>query len=250
MMYRILSAAIGIPILLLALVFGGGIGFLSLILVIICVCYYEFLKLFLGRYISYYFSLGVITIVALGFAVLYHLWTMLLFVPLILLIMILIDAGAYRQAFVAFLGIFYCSLLLHLVVLRGIEMELVFVVLISTWSFDIGAYLVGKYFGKHKITPNISPNKSYEGLLAGSLLVAIMLFLYPFGWTNPIIKVVFGVIIITCAFSGDLLESKLKRVARVKDTGSIIPGHGGFLDRFDSLLFTGTIVFYLSRFFI
>ena len=120
--------------------------------------------------------------------------------------------------------------------------------LLATFAVDTGAYLVGRAIGRHPMAPSISPNKTWEGSLGGfvSAVVAagalgLVLDLEIEVWQQLVIGAVVGVV----AQWGDLLESKLKRIADVKDAGSIIPGHGGLLDRLDSLLFTLPAVYYL-----
>lgn len=127
--------------------------------------------------------------------------------------------------------------------------HLLLMVFVLVWSTDTFAYLVGRKLGKHKLAPAISPGKTWEGLaggIVGSILVALLFFKFsPFYdiWfyiLSAIIVSVFGVL-------GDLFESKLKRLAGVKDSGKMLPGHGGFLDRFDSLLLVAPpfYVFYM-----
>lgn len=113
------------------------------------------------------------------------------------------------------------------------------------WIYDSMAYAVGSLLGKHKISERISPGKSWEGLIGGAVFAVIMgilnAVLFPaLSMTNWIIIALLTVIFGTC---GDFFESKLKRETGVKDSGSILPGHGGFLDRFDSLLFAVPIIF-------
>ena len=120
--------------------------------------------------------------------------------------------------------------------------------LLTTFAVDTGAYLVGRAVGKHPLAPSISPNKTWEGSVGGfvsAVVVAValgqVLDLNIDVWQQAVIGAAVGVV----AQWGDLLESKLKRIADVKDAGSIIPGHGGLLDRLDSLLFTLPAVYYL-----
>ncbi len=129
---------------------------------------------------------------------------------------------------------------------------LVFIIL---WVNDTGAYLIGSSFGKHRLYSKLSPKKSVEGLLAGiffSILTIVLINnIFPnIEWGisfNLISSIIFSIIISIFATLGDLFESALKREALVKDSGKIIPGHGGFLDRFDSFLFAMPIagLFYL-----
>jgi len=114
-------------------------------------------------------------------------------------------------------------------------------------SSDIGSYLFGKNFGKKSLSP-ISPSKTVEGLIGGifcSISTGI-LFTYLFNWNNYlIIGVVFGIIISLMALVGDLIESMMKRDAKLKDSGNLLPGHGGILDRIDSYIFTPSLIYYV-----
>lgn len=124
--------------------------------------------------------------------------------------------------------------------------RLVFFLLLVVWLGDSGAYYVGKTFGKHKLSPRISPKKTIEGLLGGvaaSIIAAIVIQL-TFFKTFPLLHaIIAGVILSIAGVIGDLAESMWKRSAAVKDSGTLIPGHGGFLDRFDSILFTAPILY-------
>ena len=124
--------------------------------------------------------------------------------------------------------------------------------LLVIWVCDTAAYLFGSAFGKRKLAPAISPNKSVEGFLAGlvsSLLVSMAFYsLSSLDWSLSFIASA-GLIIAFAGQLGDLAESLLKRGASVKDSGSLIPGHGGMLDRIDSLLFAIPVFYYLLQFF-
>lgn len=118
---------------------------------------------------------------------------------------------------------------------------LVLYILLLVWATDIGAYFAGRRFGKHKLAPAISPGKTWEGLAGGMLAAgtvsALGVFYSPFPH-NFLQGFALGCILATVAQGGDLFESWLKRRAGVKDSGSLIPGHGGILDRVDGLIFT------------
>lgn len=115
-----------------------------------------------------------------------------------------------------------------------------------TWGTDIGAYAFGRMFGKRKLMPSVSPGKTVAGAIGGvvaaiaSCWFYVTVFLKPFGHLEltPLGMVLFGIAISVAGQTGDLAESLLKRDAGVKDSSSLLPGHGGLLDRWDSLLFT------------
>ena len=114
-------------------------------------------------------------------------------------------------------------------------------------SSDIGSYLFGKKFGKKSLSP-ISPSKTVEGLTGGIFCAVTtgVLFTYLFNWNNYlIIGIIFGIIISLMALVGDLIESMMKRDAKLKDSGNLLPGHGGMLDRIDSYIFTPSLIYYV-----
>ena len=124
------------------------------------------------------------------------------------------------------------------------------VALLATFANDTGAYSFGKIFGTHKLAPKISPNKTWEGAIAG-LCSAIICTIVLTHILNSIpdtivISLLLGSAIGVFAQIGDLLESAVKRIANEKDSGNIIPGHGGILDRLDSLIFVFPVVYAAS----
>jgi len=130
---------------------------------------------------------------------------------------------------------------------NGTGMLMVFVLL---WSTDTFAYLVGRKWGKHKLAPGISPGKSIEGLIGGmigSLLVAAAFF---YAQNEQSLAFYLGAALVISVFGvlGDLMESKIKRQAGVKDSGDLLPGHGGFLDRFDSMLLAAPAYYIYCRY--
>jgi phosphatidate cytidylyltransferase len=123
--------------------------------------------------------------------------------------------------------------------------KLVFFLLLVVWLGDSGAYYVGKTFGKHKLT-RISPKKTVEGLAGGiatSILTAVVIHFTFFDEFPLLHAILAGVILSFAGVVGDLAESMWKRSAAVKDSGTLIPGHGGFLDRFDSIFYTAPILY-------
>jgi phosphatidate cytidylyltransferase len=158
-------------------------------------------------------------------------------------------------------GVLYAGLFSYIYALRyhdyavgaAAGTALVFLPVLLTWTTDVGAYAFGRTFGKKKLIPSISPGKTVEGAVGGLGLAIVICLLYvrfilmPYAQLGLTIQgaVLFAIVISVAAQTGDLAESLLKREAGVKDSSSIIPGHGGILDRFDSLLFVMPVAFLL-----
>ncbi|MFB6306399.1 MAG: phosphatidate cytidylyltransferase [Flavobacteriales bacterium] len=128
---------------------------------------------------------------------------------------------------------------------------LILCILILTWSNDTGAYLFGKLMGRAKLVPRTSPGKTWEGTIGGFLLTILAAWALSvfFKEQTKIIWLIDAVLVVLFGTLGDILVSKLKREARVKDTGRLIPGHGGVLDRIDSFMMIGPVMF-LFHFFV
>ncbi len=174
----------------------------------------------------------------------------LLFIPaaaLILLIVPMFNQGTnpIRSAGLTFLGIVYVSfpvatfnLLVYHPYTEGFNYQVVLFLFLILWLNDTGAYITGKLLGKHKMFPRISPKKSWEGLAGGLLMALLVTWLgRPLFPDIPAshLWILCPVVVITGTM-GDLVESSWKRAAGVKDSGKLMPGHGGILDRFDSLI--------------
>jgi phosphatidate cytidylyltransferase len=123
------------------------------------------------------------------------------------------------------------------------EQGWVLLLVLGVWSYDTGAYLVGRQIGRHKFLTHISPAKSIEGLIGGIVTTTIVTgaMLAALG-QQPVGAIILGPLLGLAAQAGDLAESMLKRAAGAKDSGTLIPGHGGILDRMDSFLFAGPVV--------
>ena len=176
-------------------------------------------------------------------------WGMLIVVlPVAFLLREMVIWPRYKQPFVnaatGLLGILYVSIpmaLLNVISMannRGYDYRRIFALLFLIWASDIGAYAAGKTFGKHKMAPKISPGKTWEGWAGGFVLTLVV------GWAVGFMlpdvplahRLVAAGVVAVFAPLGDLAESMLKRSVGVKDSGSIMPGHGGLLDRFDAFL--------------
>ena len=124
--------------------------------------------------------------------------------------------------------------------------KLVFFLLLVVWLGDAGAYYIGKQFGRHPLSPRISPKKTIEGGIGGlvtAIITAIVIHFTFFKEFPLVHAIIAGIVLSVAGVVGDLAESMWKRSAAVKDSGTLIPGHGGFLDRFDSIFFTAPILY-------
>lgn len=139
--------------------------------------------------------------------------------------------------------------------LRGFQVGIspgfwwVLTVLLGVWGFDTGAFFTGHFIGRHKLAPNISPAKTWEGVIGGMILsitAALLFTTLPLGvpWY---LAILLGILIGIAATLGDLAESLIKRQTHVKDSGQIMPGHGGILDRIDSMLFAVIVVYIFAQ---
>lgn len=160
-----------------------------------------------------------------------------------------------------FFGFFYVAMTLSFIYqIRMLEkgLYLTFLIFICSWGSDTCAYVIGKLFGKHKMAPILSPKKSIEGAFGGVIGTALLTLLYvtifksQIGVENTqiIILMVISSISALISMVGDLTASAIKRNYNIKDYGKLIPGHGGIMDRFDSVMITAPIIYYLALYFL
>ena len=159
------------------------------------------------------------------------------------------ERKSFTNIVFTFLGIFYVALpfaLLNVVVFEdgAYNYEVILGSLLILWASDTGAYFAGTRFGKRKLFERISPKKSWEGFVGGAVLaLAFVVGLSQFLHSLSTVQwVVVGILIIVGGTFGDLIESLLKRSIEIKDSGDSLPGHGGFLDRFDGLLIAAPFI--------
>ncbi len=142
-----------------------------------------------------------------------------------------------------------------LLLLRGFQAGLgaglwwLLLIFLGVWGFDTGAFFAGHFFGRHKLAPRISPGKTWEGVFGGlvfSIAAALLFTTLPMGvpWY---LAAPFGIVLGVAAVFGDLAESLIKRQTHVKDSGQFMPGHGGMLDRLDSILFAALVVYIFAQ---
>lgn len=150
------------------------------------------------------------------------------------------------------MGNVYVSLpfgMLTMISMRNISWT--FALFVIIWVFDTGAYCSGRLLGRHKMFERISPKKTWEGEIGGVLLAIVASLC--FAWMLPSVPFYFwlayGLLIAVAGTFGDLAESMMKRSVHIKDSGNVLPGHGGILDRFDSLLFAAPVAFFFLEIF-
>jgi len=267
---RIITSIIGIPIIFI-LIIWNIIGLLFLCSIISLIASYEiykmlpskktrtitekiiFLNIIVSIFLPSIFSIFIINEISESSRALFSIY--IVFVSLSMLVYVTIFSykneifqkiGFWKfWIFTTFIGLG----LAHFPLLYDHESNgksLTIMIIALTFSFDIFSLFIGKRFGKTKIFPQISPNKSLQGYIGGFISLFPILFLLQMILGISSSYIVFFIIIIAIGFSsllGDLYESYIKRQAKIKDSGSIIPGHGGILDRTDSIL-SNIIVFY------
>lgn len=186
----------------------------------------------------------------------------MLFVMAVLVVMMFVYVFSYpkyrtEQIMAAFLGVFYVAVMLSCVYqTRMLEQGkyLVWLIFLCSWGCDTCAYCVGVLFGKHKMAPKLSPKKSVEGAFGGVIGAALLAVIYGFIFKNQMginteyVWFMAGICAVGAVISmvGDLTASAIKRNYDIKDYGKLIPGHGGIMDRFDSVIFTAPVIFYLA----
>ena len=165
------------------------------------------------------------------------------------------------QGFAGFTGVFYVAVMLSCIYqtrMMAAGAYIVWLIFLCSWGSDTCAYCVGVLIGRHKMAPKLSPKKSIEGAVGGVLGAMLLTFLYGLIFQEQMhltMKYIFILSAISGAGAvvsmiGDLAASAIKRNYDVKDYGTLIPGHGGILDRFDSVIFTAPIICYLAKFLI
>jgi phosphatidate cytidylyltransferase len=171
-------------------------------------------------------------------------------------------AGSIANAGATVLGTLYLSLFTFFILLRNLPGDkltlfgqsvewgarLMFLVLFSSWATDTGAYFVGKSIGKHKLCPDLSPSKTVEGAIGGVISAAVIALLLGWGLHISLTHAAaIGGISGVCGQFGDLSKSVMKRDLGIKDFGSLLPGHGGVIDRFDSALFNVPLAYFYAQ---
>lgn len=250
---------------LLIFLFLGGYYLKFLILFLSILGIYEFYKtsrecgfnpisiIGYGLCIFYYINLGS------NFNITYQSFTLIGAIFLLMIIPVLNTKYNFIDISLTILGYLYVAIFFSFIVLVNLKPYgnfLVWLIFISSWGCDTLAYYFGRYLGKHKLIPKVSPKKTIEGSIGGLLgsIVGCTIFGYVIGRYGVNIElyhyVAIGILGGIFGQFGDLVASSVKRYAKVKDYSNLIPGHGGILDRFDSILFVSVVVYYYITIFV
>ncbi|MCK4236559.1 MAG: phosphatidate cytidylyltransferase, partial [Candidatus Krumholzibacteria bacterium] len=249
----------------------GGFYYLALIDIMILVGLWEFYKMMEAKGLKPYKTIGILSGLALSWYVFFrqgiyaNFFLSVIFIGVMTLELVRREKGlAVYHISVTIFGVFYVAWLgSHLVLLRelphlkgldySIGFSFVIVVFVLTWCYDTGAYTIGRLFGRRRIFPGISPGKTLEGVFGGiafSLIGILIARSVIASYLTTVQAVGLAFIASVVGQLGDLVESMLKRDVKIKNSSGAIPGHGGVLDRFDSLLFTSPLLYYFFKYFI
>lgn len=252
---RIISALVGIPLIIWVSYIGGSL-FIAGIGIIILLGLYEYGNMVKNQgyeipKIALYLS-GLLIILGAGVPEIAD--SRIIFIIIVVHIFsIVLGKASYEQIAFSFVGIFFFAwTLAHLMLIRETFPQgfyYIFLCFIITWSTDTGAYFFGRLFGRHKLSPTISPNKTVEGALGGILFCVLIVVVLKGYFVNIPFYILLTLTVSASVLGqvGDLLESAVKRWAGVKDSGKLIPGHGGILDRFDSLTLVAPLLYYFLK---
>lgn len=258
---RYLGAIILSPLLIF--LFIGGVFLKYLVLILSLGGMYEFYKVLKEKNIHAFSMVGYILCIIYYLTLGRKINTDLFFYIIILstLICLAIPVINIKYTFIdvatTLLGFLYVPVFFSFIVLvnnKDYGNYLVWLIFLSSWVCDTSAYYAGKYLGKHKLCPNVSPKKTIEGSIGGFLGSTLScglfgVFIVNKGVNIPIMHFfILGALCGILVQFGDLVASSIKRYTGVKDYSNLIPGHGGILDRFDSILFSSVVVFYYLSF--
>lgn len=270
MITRIITGIIGIVLAAFVIQTGGAL-FAGFALVLALLAWFEYVRAFSERGMGLTFGTGLAGITLLWYAGWQGNVELMTAVSTLIVLAILLESVlrhgsvSIMDAVTSIAGVLYFGFpFAYMVMLRDMQpgmvldtqlgvfsfgAVLIWILFIGTWASDTFAYFTGSALGRHKLCPSISPNKTVEGFLGSVVGTTASVAGLGMFFSLPVKELaILGLAISVLATLGDLVESVAKRYTGIKDSGNIIPGHGGIWDRFDSVLFTAPLVYYFVKF--
>lgn len=254
MLIRIISSIVALPILFFFVLMGGlylevAVGVISFIAL------YEFLNALKKKYKPVEIPTYLLLIV---FNLAYHYKAFVVlsgaitvYIAFLFLLYVFDHSRHFADIGVTFLGAAYIIFFLyHVILLSQLKPSyMIWFIFLASWGADTGAYFTGRFFGKRKLAPVISPKKTVEGAIGGVISSAVLCMLMSIYFEPALIphSIAIGVVGSLISIVGDLSASKIKREMGIKDYGNIMPGHGGILDRFDSVILVTPFIYYVIK---
>ena len=261
---RLLSGIVLLAIVISTGIFGGPV-FWALVALISLVGVFEFHRMAGLRksplfHVNWVLCLSLDVLLFFGKSELADLMPVVALLLLMAIYVVRYPKYNAKEIFVSFTGYVYVAVLLSFLYRIRVEdngMLLLWLVFIGTWGSDTCAYCIGCLFGKHKAFPVLSPKKSVEGCIGGIVGTALIAGIYAAclnrfvegAEVSVLVFVIIGILASVVSQIGDLAASAMKRNYEIKDYGKLIPGHGGILDRFDSIIFTAPLVYLMVQIF-
>ncbi|MGL6174212.1 MAG: phosphatidate cytidylyltransferase [Cellulosilyticaceae bacterium] len=258
MLTRVLTGVVGIPLVILIMILGNPtLKIAALVIALIGVD--EYCKMLGKKYAP-------MRVIALGSTAVYFIWmefffdNYVIYIATVLIILLVWMVLKYPKYSIVDVGItllapiYVGALLSFILAIRNVQYGsfLVWLVFISAWGSDTCAYFAGRFFGKHKLAPVLSPKKTIEGAIGGAVGAGAMAYIYTYVFTSfqyqimrESIWIIVAIVFVAAILSqmGDLAASSIKRTIGEKDFGHLFPGHGGVLDRFDSILLVAPVIY-------
>ena len=253
MKQRVITAVVGVPVLLL-LIYLGGIPFAALVAVLMAAGTYEVYQMV--RKERTFLLAAVLISEAVMLVSVYAGWKswssiglMCAFLLIFIYAILHFPQVDLNDMAINFLAVLYIGWTLgHLIAIERLPYgtTMLFYLFVAIWSSDTGAYFTGRFLGRHKLAPHVSPHKTIEGAVGGVVTTVVVLLLVNSYFKLCAVEeiIVLGIVLSIVGQIGDLVESMFKRFVNVKDSGNVLPGHGGVLDRFDSLIMAAPFLYY------
>jgi len=257
---RVITALIGL-VVFFAVVLSGAVPLYIGVCIVLAVMLYEFYKsqssCALCSVTGYISAVIVIFSILSGWGI--YIGTLIALSLYLIIMLILHGKVNFKDVFACGMGTLFITLFMSTLIMIRKEYNIfgTLIVFVCAWTSDTGAYFFGRFLGKHKLIPHVSPKKTIEGAVGGVVVSSLCCALYLF-IVNRINMIsadnagyigimVLGAVAAVFSQLGDLIASAIKRDCQVKDFGNILPGHGGALDRFDSVLFLSPFVYFLLK---